>query len=245
MNEQIKNLLAEVESLDMYTQLSVLGSWNYSINAACINAALRHIPAVPDENGIADYTAWEQAVRTARFEASEDGRLGELLSLRDAIMTAVEATSGEPRELDSTLEFMLERVPTAKQFEAEYEARRRQGMRVGIPLAKFVQAELATALERHAKLAARGGDAIKLCKQLLREDIRGDGELPEYIVETFESKMMDKLHARWEKLELVRTNFRARKQQRDAAYADQLLIKQLIEAHGESVGYSEEELEAA
>lgn len=244
MNEQIKSLVAEVETLDMYTQLSVLGSWNYSINAACINAALRHIPAMPEENGIADYTNWEQAVRAARFEASEDGRLGELLSLRDAIMTAVEATSGEPRELESTLEFMLERVPTAKQFAAEYEARRRQGMRVGIPLAKFVQAELATAMERHAKLAARGGDAIALCKQLMCEPATS-GELPEYIAETFESKMMDKLHARWEKLELVRTNFRARKQQRDAAYADQLMIKQVIEAHGESVGYSEEELAAA
>jgi hypothetical protein len=64
-------------------------------------------------------------------------------------------------------------------------------------------------------------------------------ELPDWITESFERKLIDKLHSRWEKLEFTRSNPRRRKTERDAAKADQIMIARVLAEYGEEPGFAD------
>lgn len=235
MNQQIVHMAAQVSTLDQYTQLAVFGSWGFTVNSACINAAMRYVPDEPVDNGIDTYTEYE-AARRKLLQDAEISPLPGLLGLQREITQHIDEANGTARGLTDTLEFLTGNAPSKTQFEAEYENRRRLGMKPGIPLKAFVESEHKAALDRYHRLVTRGDDAVRLCETFTLEET-SCSDAPEWLPEALEQKMIDKLHARWEKLELVRTNPRRRKADRDSAAADQMLIERVMAEYGEQPGF--------
>jgi hypothetical protein len=234
-NRKVMNMINQLQDLDSYTQLSVLGSWNFVINAAVINAAQRYVPELPEEaSGIDPYSDYEAMQRQLSKDAVNSTLPG-LLNLQREIVSAIYNADGQPRGLEDTLQFLADQLPTRKQFEEEYEQRRRQGMRPQMSKKTFVDYEYERARNQHNSLIAKGEQAVMFCDNVTL----ADGELPEWVEESLEQKLIDKLHARWEKLEFVRTNPRRRKQIRDSADADQTMIKLLLAKYGEEPGFAD------
>lgn len=233
-NRKIINMINQLQDLDSYSQLSVLGSWNFTINAAVISEAQRYVPELPEESsGIDPYSDYEAMKRKLVKEADQSYLPG-LLNLKLEIESAILNADGQPRSLDNILEFLTERSPTRAQFDQEYEMRRRQGMRPQMPKKVFVDYEYERAMNQHNLLVAKGEHAVLLCENITL----ADGELPDWIDESFENKMIEKLHSRWEKLEFVRTNPRRKKAIRDSAQADQQMISLLLKQYGEVPGFN-------
>lgn len=236
-------MFSQIDMLDTYSQLSILGSWQYATNSAAINAALKLIPEKGDVNDIDSANEFYAALKAAYADALENDQFCAMIALSADVATATSGV-GEVRNLEDTLAFMQGRKPTEAQFIAEYENRRRSGMRPGIPVKKFVATELASAMQNYNRLMTKGVDAIALIDYVRAhtEETTYDC-LPEWMAEALQQKLVEKLHARWEKLESNRTNLRLKKNRRDSAEADQLLVASVLTAHGEKVGYSQEELD--
>lgn len=239
MNNQVQTIRAKLEGLDTWTQLSVLLSWAFNINAAAINQAVRYIPDAPVDNGIEHFTEYDAARRQMREDA-EDGNhvLPSLVGLHREIFGDIDVLGGTPTTFEDTHKFLTSKAPTKDRFVTDYNNRVRMGLKPGMPMAVFVEYEFERAMEQHNKLVARGEDAIRLC-ETCSEDT-GMGSLPEWLIETMERKLIEKLHDRWTKLELRRTNPRSRKDARDAAASDQMMITRVLAEYGETPGWNDD-----
>lgn len=240
-NSTIIKLQTLLANCDTYSQLSVLGSWSFIINAACINQAMRYIPDGPVNNGIEEFTQYEAARRELIKEA-EDSPVTALLALQRDITGMIYEADGDSRGLEATLQFLTDKAPVRKDFEAEYDNRTRMGMKPAMSKRQFADYEFERAMNQHNQLVAKGELAVRLCDTITVEE-RGIGDLPEWVAETLQRKMIEKLHARWEKLEMVRTNPRRQKQIRDSAAADQLQIARVLSEFGEEPGFDVDEEE--
>lgn len=235
-----REMTVQLDKLDSWSQLSVLGSWQFAINAACINAAMRFVPEPNDELGIEGYTSYEAARRTAIRDA-ESSQLPALLGLQREINSMIENADGAGRDIQSTFEFLTHNAPSRATFEQEYDNRKRQGLHPGMPKKVFVDHEYERAMAAHNRLVAKGEEAVRLCETLTFDDkLMESQNLPEWIPDAFEQKLIAKLHARWEKLELTRTNPRQPKIKRDAATADQMMIVQVLAEYGEKPGFADD-----
>jgi hypothetical protein len=239
MNNHIRNMQAQLSQLDTYSQLSVLGSWNFMVNSAAINQAMRLVPDVDDHSGIDGYTPYEQARRVAIKEA-ETSQLPALLGLQREITGWIQDCDGDGRDLNDTLKYLSSNIPLRATFENEYENRRRSGLKPGMSKKTFVDYEHERAMNQHNALVAKGEDAVRICETLTFDDsLMSSTNIPDWISESFEAKMLEKLHSRWEKLDFIRSNPRRRKQIRDAAAADQLMIARLLSEYGEEPGFDD------
>jgi len=227
---------AQLTKLDTWSQLSVLGSWSFIVNAACINQAMRHVPDEPVDNGIEQFTQYEAARRSLLAEA-DTSYLPPLLALQRDLQGMIYEADGQGRGIEDTFKFLTEKTPKRSDFEAEFDNRARMGMRPAMTKRQFADFEYERAMAQHNKLVARGEDAVRLCETITIEDTRGYNDLPEWMTESFERKLVEKLHGRWEKLELVRTNPRKLKQMRDSAAADQRMIELVLAEYGEQPGF--------
>ena len=238
----IKEMNAQLQLLDTWTQLSVLSSWSFMVNAACINQAMRYIPDAPVDNGIEQFTVYEAARRALRKDC-ENGNMPALVELQRDVVGSIFDADGQARGLEDTLEYMVGTAPKEAEFKAEYEMRRRQGMKPAMPLRVFVQYEMERAMNQYNLLVAKGEDAVRLVDTFTppTDDSEHEtkNELPDWITESFERKLIDKLNTRWEKLEFVRTNPRRRKSERDSAKADQMMIAKVLAEYGEEPGFAD------
>lgn len=284
----IKEMNAQLQLLDSWTQLSVYSSWSFMVNAACINQAMRYIPDAPEDNGIQEFTVYEAARRAMIKDAGKSSLVSLIMLQRDVEGYIVNA-DGQARGLEDTLEFMTGSSPKAETYKREYEDRRRQGLKPAMPLKVFVEYEMERAMNQFNLIVHKGDDAVRLidtftCAGMTTSVERtpprlqferamanwqraeADGtntepmpklenfhsnvseyddesehknELPDWITESFERKLIDKLHSRWEKLEFVRTNPRRRKTERDAAKADQMMIAKVLAEYGEEPGFAD------
>lgn len=241
MKTFIEKLMAQVNKLDMWTQLAIFGGWQYMVNSACINTALRYVPDEPVDNGIEHYTQYE-AARRRLIDEAETSNLPALITLQRDISNSIGELGGTARELEDTLQFRSGKVPDKKTFEREFEERRRQGMRPNIPRQAFIKQEYEAACKAHNALVAKGEDAIRLCDTVTINGL--EGNLPEWLPESMEQKMLEKLHDRWDKLERSRTNTRLKKKQRDEAEADQRMVAALLAEYDETPGISADEAAA-
>lgn len=236
MTHAIKRMQAEVSTLDTYTQLAVLGSWSFMINAACINAAAKFVPDAPIDNGIDSFTPYE-AARKALLREADTSQLPSLISLQRDLTGMIYEADGQGRGLEDTLRFITDKAPKREDFSNDYDQRVRMGMKPGMSRRQFVDYEFERAMNQHNFLVARGEDAVRLCETVTVGDDRGYTDLPDWVTESFQRKLIEKLHSRWEKLEMSRTNPRRSKQIRDAAAADQLAIVKLLAQYDETPGF--------
>lgn len=232
----IYNLFGKLDNLDKYTQLSVLGSWSFSTNASCISMAKRYVPSTPDETDINAYSLYDQA-RAAMIRDAEQSDLAPMLALQSTLAGMINELDGNSNGLEGTLEWLVSRLPTRKQFESEYELRRRAGAKPAMSIKQYTDYEYERAMEQHSTLVAKGELAVRLCQTIAIDDSRGFGDLPDWVAETFERKMVSKLHDRWRKLEFFRMGAK-RKEDADSAYADQMLIASVLSEFGEAPGFA-------
>lgn len=232
----IHNLFAKIDVLDKYTQLSVLGSWAFSINASCISMAKRYVPSTPDETDINTYSLYDQA-RAAMIRDAEHSDLAPMLALQTTLAGMINELGGNSTGLDGTLDWIVSRLPSRKQFESEYEMRRRAGAKPAMSIKQYTDYEYDRAMKQHDDLVAKGELAVRLCLTITINDSRGFGDLPDWVPETFERKLVSKLHERWRKLEFFRMGAK-RKEDADSAHADQLLITTVLSEFGEIPGFA-------
>lgn len=235
----IQEMQAQVTNLDAYTQKAVLGSWVYAVNSACISAASKFIPDVGD-NGIEELTQFEAARRSMKAEA-ETSQIPSLIALSRDLQGLLYEVGGDRAETEDTLAIMMQRVPTRKECEDDFDNRARLGLRPAMTRRQFVDYEYEGKLAKYNNMVAKGEDAVRLCNTFDVSNNVGYNNLPSWVAETFERKLIEKLHARWLKLEHSRTNPRFPKQLRDAAAADQALIVDVLSQYGEVPGFTEDE----
>lgn len=231
----IHNLFAKIDGLDKYTQLSVLGSWAFSVNASCISMAKRYIPSTPDETDINTYSLYDQA-RAALIRDAENSDLAPMLALQSVLAGMIDELGGNSSGLEGTLEWLVSRLPTRAVFEEQYENYRRQGAKPAMSIKQFADREYQNAMTQHADLVAKGELAVRLCQTIAIDDSRGFGDLPDWVPEKFERKLISKLHERWKKLDFFRVRA-MRKEDADNAFADQLLIANVLSEFGEVPGF--------
>lgn len=226
MHAQFTKALNEITKLDSWDIQATLGAVNYLALQSAINQAVRLLPAPPEEgSGIEDFTRWEQNMQKPEIREAVAPILGYAEKAQEVLN---EYTTTEPFDFQHVLDFMTSRPPQRATFEAEYNQRKKLGMRPGIPISKFVEMEYAQAMQRHARLVAIGETAVHVLSQM-----RGnDATAPDWFMEAIEAKIMQKLEQRWERAEMRRTNPRITKEQRDLAEANQALIVGVIEALG-------------
>lgn len=234
----IHNLINKIDNFDKYTQLSVLGSWSFNVNASCISMAKRYVPTTPDETDINTYSLYDQA-RAALIRDAENSDLAPMLALQSTLAGMIDELGGNSSGLEGTLEWLVSRLPTRKQFESEYELRRRAGAKPAMSMKQYTDHEYERAMKQHDDLVAKGELAVRLCQTIAIDDSRGFGDLPDWVVESFERKMISKLHDRWRKLEFFRMNAK-RKEDADSAHADQMLIASVLSEFGETPGFAPE-----
>ena len=251
-NVTIKNTLDKISELDVWSQFSVFGSWEFIINAQCINQAVRLVPDVKD--GVDGYNEYKDIISHAKdklankgvygsehTESSFSSQLPSFLNLRHAIFSAIYEADGNPRGLEGTLEFLVQSPPTRESFGKEFDNRVRSGSKPKISRRDFIDYELGRAEAQFATLHTKGETAIALCTEIDKElpDTGGYDDLPDWVLETLLGKVSEKLHTRWRKLDNVRSNPRRTKQIRDSAEADQLMVERVLKDIGESVDYEE------
>lgn len=259
MNE-LNKITAQLADLDVYTQRSVIGSWAFFVNSQCINQGVRILPDVPEEGeGIEGYTAWEGAIRTAERKLVDGERNGgdfapqlpAWVALQRFISFMMVESGGEASTIQSTFDYLSERSPTRQRFENEFAMRVKMGMRPGITRKEFVDSEYARAMDQHVKLMAKGEHAVQMLDRMVlatgAKVERGFDDLPDWVAETLQQKLVQKLKDRWTRLEITRTNPRVNAANRDAAEGDQFLIVEVLKAYGEvphePVVHEEDELE--
>lgn len=246
MNKDINKLFSSITSLDAWTQSAILGNWNYTVGASAIRAAMSYIPETPEDNGIEEYTQYEQARKNMLADASNSKLPGLLSLLKDIQQHAANEAAMEVRDLADTMAFMVSRVPTKEAIGREYDDRIRSGCKPrGITRAQFIETEYEANMAAYNKMIALKEDALRLCQTISidNEHVIND-VVPEWLPEAMEQGLINKLHDRWAKLELARTNLRRRKKDRDAAEADQKLIEMVLAKFGEAPYEEEEEVVA-
>ena len=242
----LSNAQAKIADLDEYTQRSVYGAWQYFANSQCISQLVRKLPDTPRDSGIDGYTTYEHQLRVLKDSlAVEEGDfqspIGAFIALQRDIHASLLEIGADSRDLEDTHAFLCERKPSKSQFEAEYAERVRLGMRPGITRTQFVEHELARAMDQHDKLVAKGQDAIQMLNSIVVPETRSYDDLPDWAFDALKNKLIQKLHDRWMKLELTRTNPRTMKQRRDEAEGNQILITELLKDFGEVPGMPVEE----
>lgn len=236
----INEMQAQITRLDTYTQLSVLGAWSFIANAACINQAMRFVPDEPVDNGIECFTQYEAARRSLIAEA-DTSVVPALIALQRDITGMIYEADGQGRGIEDTFRFLTEKAPKRADFEAEFDNRVRAGLKPAMTKRQFADYEFERAMASHNALVAKGEHAVRLCETITISDDRGYNDLPDWVSESFMRKLVEKLHSRWEKLELVRTNPRRAKQIRDAAAGDQLMIQKVLAEYGEVPGFTSDD----
>lgn len=236
----IHNLFGKLDNLDKYTQLSVLGSWAFSVNASCISMAKRYVPTTPNETDINTYSLYDQA-RAAMIRDAEQSDLAPMLALQSTLSGMIYELGGNSTGLEGTLEWLVSRLPTRKQFESEYELRRRAGAKPAMSMKQYTDHEYERAMKQHDDLVAKGELAVRLCQTIAIDDSRGFGDLPDWVAETFERKMISKLHDRWRTLEFFRMGAK-RKENADSAHADQMLIASVLAGYGETPSFEPDDV---
>jgi hypothetical protein len=235
MNSHIEKVLGEVTKLDSWDIMSILGGVNYAVQQAAINQVVKLIPEPPEKgSGLENFTRWEQHMRDPQIRKVVNPFVGLSNRVKDVLN---EYTDTPPSEYQNVLEFMLQRPPVRATFEAEYNRRKQLGMRPSMPLSVFVDMEYAAAMQRHANLTAKGEAAVLLLQQLDGTD----EEVPEWMIDTIDQKVEQKLEQRWNRAELRRTNPKLSKDKRDEAEANQQLIAAVItELGGTPPSYADE-----
>lgn len=235
MNSGIEKALAEVTKLDSWDILSILGGVNYITQQAAINQVVRKLPEPPEEgSGLENFTAWEQAMRNPEIKQA----VAPLVGIADRVKDVLnEYTDSPPTEYEKVLEFMLSRPPQRETFKAEYDNRKKLGMRPSMPMSTFVDMEYQAAMARHAHLVAKGEAAV----HLLQNMDGSDGEAPEWMYESIHQKIGQKLEQRWMHAEVRRTNPKISKDKRDEAEANQTMISKVMQELGyKAPDYTEE-----
>jgi hypothetical protein len=240
--DRIMHLHDQVLPLDLGTLSKILPSWGFIANNQAINAALRFVPDHSGEaEGIEGYSSYELARRTSVREA-EHSVLPALISLQRTVWGwMIDAGVGRNITTDSTIEYLNAtlkyntKAPTAERYKEDWRLRKAQMPDFAIPMDAFVQYEMDRAMNQYNQLLAKGDDAIRLI-DTLSLDVQSD-EIPDWLPDAFEQKMLDKLHDRWSTLEIERTNLRSDKRRRDVAKANQLMVVSLLAEYGETAGY--------
>lgn len=235
---KILEMHEEIQLLDSGTQIAILGSWGFITNTGCINQAIRYIPDIEKEeyaglDGVEGYTAYE-AARRELFKQAGGTQLPALINLQRLIFQWLD-TAGASEDFigGSTVEYLMgthryltRQKPTKMEIAEEWVARKRAMPKFSIPKPVFVEYEYQLRMEQHARLLAKGEDAIRLCDTVTISGL--SDEISDRYAEMFNEKLKDKLHARWEKLEFQASNPRLKKEKRDQIYADQALIADLL-----------------
>jgi hypothetical protein len=240
--DQIMHLHDDVADLDMRTLMTVLPSWGAIVNNSCINQAMRFIPEHNgDAEGIEGYSAYEIA-RRALIREAEESILPALISLQRMVWGwMVDADLPKTITTESTLMYLnnsvnwRSQVPSSKKFEDEWDLRKKLMPDFAISKEAFVAYEMDRAMNNYNKLVAKGDDAVRLI-DTISLDVKSD-DLPEYLPEAFETKMLDKLQTRWGILEMDRCNVRTDKSKRDEAKANQLMIAAVLQKYGETPSF--------
>lgn len=247
---KILQMHEEIQLLDGGTQIAILGSWGFLINAACINQAMKFIPDIEEEeysnlDGIEGYTAYE-AARRELFKQAGGTQLPALINLQRLIFQWLDTAgasndfigSSTAEYLMGTHKFLTRQKPTKRDIADEWIARKRAMPKFSIPKAVFVEYEYQLRAEQHQRLVAKGEDAIRLCDTVTIGGL--SDEISERYSEMFDEKLKEKLHSRWEKLEYQSSNPRLKREKRDQIYADQELIRSLlVERYAEIPGWGD------
>jgi len=224
MNSYIEKTLNEVAKLDSWDIGSILGGVNYLVRQAAINQTVRMLPDIPEEGSGLEYFAdWEKRMKDPEIKE----RVAPLLGLADRVADVMNEYSTMPiSSCEDVLKFMLspERQPKRETYVREYDERKRQGMKPGMTMKEFVEMEYSVQLIRHSNLVAKGEAAVKVIDSI----DPSDGDVPEWLYEAINAKVLQKLAQRWQRAELRRTNPRITKQDRDLAGANQALIESVI-----------------
>jgi hypothetical protein len=239
MNSQLEKALNAIVKLDAWDIQSTIGGVNYLVRQAAINQVVRLIPEPPEEgSGLEGFTKWEQDMKNPDIKKSVSPLVGVAERVTEVLN---EYTTLPPSQYEDVLAFMLQRPPQRSTFVAEYDNRKRLGMRPSMPLNTFVDMEYATALGRHQNLVAKGEAAVQLLEAIEGED----GAIPEWLQESIDNKLQQKLAQRWYRAEMRRTNPKITKNDRDIAAANQLMIEGVIEELGGSKPTFSEEMAAS
>jgi hypothetical protein len=224
MNSNIEKTLNEVSKLDSWDVGSVLGAVNYLVRQTALNQTVRMLPDLPPpESGMEYFTDWESKMRNPEIKE----KVAPLLGVADRVGDVMnEYSTMNISSCEDVLKFMLspDRVPKRETFQREYDDRKKKGMKPGMSINEFVEAEYAVALIRHNNLVAKGEAAVKVIDSI----DPSDGDVPEWLHEAIHAKVLQKLAQRWNRAELRRTNPRITKQDRDLAAANQRLIESVI-----------------
>lgn len=222
MNHDIQKMLTEITKLDSWDIQSVLGGVNFVVQQAAINKAVSLLPDLPPEgSGIDGYTPWEQKVHEPEIKEACAPIVGIANQVKDVLN---EYTAMQPSEYDKVLEWLLQRPPTRAAAEAEYNTRKRLGMRPGMPMPVFVESVHAGALKRFENLKAKGEAAVRF----LHGVDGNDADAPEWLYQSIHDKVQVKLAERWLNAEIRRTNPKITQHDRDLAAANQRLIEDVI-----------------
>jgi isopropylmalate/homocitrate/citramalate synthase len=160
------------------------------VNAACINQGMRYVPESPVHNGIEEFTEYE-AARRALLRDAEEATLPSFIALQREISTLINEADGTARGLGDTLEFLTREAPKRTTFEAEFEERRRQGMRPNMPKKVFVDSEFQNALVAYNRLIAKGEDAVRLCETVSIAGREDYNNLPDWVAESMQNKLIE------------------------------------------------------
>ena len=224
MNSDIEKTLNEVSKLDSWDVGAILGGVNYLVRQAALNQTVRMLPELPEEgSGLEHFTDWEQKMRNPEIRE----KVAPLLGVADRVASVMnEYSTMDITDCEGVLKFMLDpsRMPKRETFAREYDDRKRKGMKPGMSINEFVEAEYAVALIRHNNHVAKGEAAVKVIDGI----DPSDGDVPEWLHEAIHAKVLQKLAQRWNRAELRRTNPRITKQDRDIAGANQALIESVI-----------------
>lgn len=223
MTNKISVNAAIVSGLTQWDIASVMGSWNFAVNAALINNIIRALPPVRESSGADGSAEYLDAIQYLINHPDQ-----QLIAYR-GVQTLIQEvmdnyTSLVASSMEDTLAFMLTTPPTSAQFEREYDHRKKNGG-IRITMKQFVESELAQAKQRFEILRNHGGEAIMIANQIEAGD---PDTAPEWLVEALHDKMHDKLTERWNKLEIRSSNPRIKQTDRDEAVADQLAIEAVI-----------------
>lgn len=243
----IHNLMNLCVDLDIYSQRSIYGSWAFMAHSAALKEAIRSLPDLPAEaSGVDGFSEYENHVRKVAIDLQTvDGdwasKLPAWLALSQHVNFMMREAGGDPVPMSNVLEFLNNRVPDRAQFDAEYAARIKAGMRPGINRKEFVEHEYERAMARYNEQVAKGEHAIKLCESLNIKESRGYGDLPEWATETMQDKMIQKLKDRWFRAEMDRTNPRFTSKRRDEAEGNQYIIEDVLNQLGDPIERAEAE----
>lgn len=229
-------------NLDKWTKLSIYGAWAYIINSQCINQAMRFVPEVPENlDGIEEFSAYDNA-RAELIRNAESSPLPDMIMLQRDVQDWIIEAEGQVGGLESTLQFMNTRMtPDRARISEQY----RQMARIRKPrvsIETFVEHEYLAAMQKHEDRIARGEDAVRLCETITL-DCKSE-PLPEWLMEAFESKLLDKLHSRWEQLEMDLMRPNMAHSRRKTIMADIQLIESVLESFGEKPTFYEDEAPA-